>query len=139
MEQFEGEELLDAIRDNEKELVPLHTTASMYSLEIEEIIPDVVGVRVDDDPADGIEVIWKYALEPHEKRMNLAELYEAGYLHPDVPVGYDYTTLKSSGKIAIDVGTQVFYIFDVIFYMFLFCIFCKWLLWIWMIFTTSVF
>lgn len=96
--------LWDAIRDNEKDLIPFHSTVPIH-YDKTETVTTGIEIDVNDDPADGVKVLWQIYDNPYSFKSMSAEMYEKGYLHPDAATGYDFNALKAAGKFATFAGT----------------------------------
>lgn len=94
------EPFLDAVLENEENVYGMHV-AQPPGKSLYETITTCVSVRIDDDPSDGIEVLW----ETNEGWYEYAYLLEKGYLHPEYATGGDMNVPKANNQFAVIVGT----------------------------------
>ncbi len=100
----EIEPFLEEVLANEEGLFGVHLAQGPYQTGLESIALSCIYVRKDDDPSDGIEVLW-YPEENNESDAFYADWNERGLLHPEYATGGDMNAVKAANKFVSWVGS----------------------------------
>lgn len=95
------EPFLDAVLANEKNMYGMNVRQGPGKSLYEALINGMIGIRRDDDPSDGVEVIW----EMNESWYDYSYLMEKGYLHPEWATGGDMNVPNANNQFAVIVAT----------------------------------
>lgn len=90
----ELEWFLEKIKENEKDMFPIFTSTAPFDTGYE-TITSICSVATDDDPSDGLTVVWD---TEDAKEDFLLDWYNKGYLHPEYATGGDLNAAKKANK-----------------------------------------
>lgn len=91
----ELEWFFDKILENEKDVTPYMMAQVPFTNDLSEQIASYCYVYRDDDPSDGLTVVWD---AEDTKAQNINNWWKKGYLHPEYATGGDLNAVRAANK-----------------------------------------